>query len=84
MYLRLLMITAPMLNLLLTLQSTHRSPCISCVYMKKYLSDIVASENHEQISRGQQPTTESNRGYIAMQTITADTTPPDSNVSTSS
>ena len=48
-----------------------------------YLSDNVTSEDHEQISRGQQPTTESNRGYIAMQKITVDVTPPDSNVSTS-
>ena len=48
-----------------------------------YSSDNVTSEDHEQISRGQQRTTESNRGYIAMQIITADVTPPDSNVSTS-
>ena len=51
-----------------------------CIY---YSSDNVTSEDHEQISRGQQPTTESNPGYIAMQTITGDVTPPDSNVSTS-
>ena len=51
-----------------------------CIY---YSSDNVTSEDHEQISRGQQRTTESNRGYIAMQIITADVTPPDSNVSTS-
>ena len=44
---------------------------------------MLHSEDHEQISRGQQPTTESNRGYIAMQKITVDVTPPDSNVSTS-
>ena len=47
-----------------------------------YLSDNVTSEDHEQISNGQQLTTDSNRGYIAMPTITADVTPPDTNIST--
>ena len=44
---------------------------------KYYLSDNVTGEGHGQISHGQQPTTDSNRGYLAMQTVTVDATPPD-------
>ena len=65
-----------------SIDSWISSHLIQYIYINiYYLSDNVTSKGHEQISRGQQPATDSNRGYIAMQTITADVTPPDSNLS---